>query len=1028
MPNPYAHPGWPAVALSLLSLVMPGSNAQAQITPDASLGSEASTINTTTVNGSPAELIEAGAQRGGSLFHSFSDFNVLDGQQVYFANPGGVDRIFSRVTGANPSEILGTLGVLGAADLFLLNPNGVVFGPNAALDLSGSLVVSSADSVLFENNLRFSASNPQAPPLLTIGVPLGLQMGAQPGPLINTSFGGLAVPGQKTLAFVGGEVVLDNSLLLAPGGRVELAGLGENAVLGLEATGSNYALAAVSDQSLRPVRLINGAVVEITGEGASNLQIQGSRISITEGAALLAFNVGDIDGGQVVLTAPENILLSGTLPNGLAGGILLRPFGGTGAGLDLTINTGTLTIESGAIISASTFGAGQAGDVTINATEAVNVIGTLGSGVFPSGIFASSQATGDGGNIAINTAQLRVLQGAYIGVDNQSQGASGNVVIDAAEFVEIEGAIATPQFPTGESWSSISAFTVGETAAGQISLTTGRLSLTNGGQIVAGTVGDGESGNIFIEATDLIEIAGISPGRTATSVISSQTQGRGNAGNIALSTPRLLLQRDGQINNDTIGQGNGGTIDINAIDIEIDGRQSSGQGFSTAISAETRAADGGNGGQLLLRGNRLVVRDGGVISATTQGTGNSGNLDLQIQDSIVVMGRNAAEQLSRIESQVTQPAAGNGGNVVIETGRLTVQDDGQIVASTLGAGDAGSVIIRARDWIEVQGHGSTAIAPASGGSPTGRGTFTAIAVDSSSSATGNAGSLDLVAPSLTVRDGAGLFVGSANTTAGDLRISARVLALLNGGRLSAETLGIAGGNIALNDLALLVLRNGSSISARAGNAANGGNIAINAPNGFVVAVSVENSDILASAELGNGGNIGITAQGVFGLVVNSSPDRLAISEINASSEAGIAGTVAISNPDVTLQPGTTLPADFSPPPLAQGCGVSASASRFTNVGRGGVPTNPTDPLTPNALWHDFLDLEGQAEAPAAIAQPQPTSAATNPSDRDSNTSTAASPLREAQGWQRDANGTVYLVAQGTGTPARLGSVACAPTP
>ncbi len=1007
-PAPYTRPGWPALALGLLSLSMPGAVAQAQITPDATLGIESSTVTPTTVNGSPAELIEAGAQRGDSLFHSFADFNVLDGQRVYFASPGGVERIFGRVTGASPSEILGTLGVLGAADLFLLNPNGVVFGPNAVLDLGGSLVVSSADSVLFENNLRFSASDPQAVPLLTIGVPVGLQMGAQPGPLINTSFGGLVVPDQKTLAFVGGEVVLDNSLLLAPGGRIELAGLGENAVLGLEVTGSNYALAAVSDQSLRPVRLINGAVAEVTGAGASNLQIQGSRILITEGAALLAFNVGNIDGGQVVLTAPEDILLSGTLPNGLAGGILLRPFGGTGSGLDLTINTGTLTIESGAIISASTFGAGQAGDVTINATEAVTVIGTLGSGVFPSGIFASSAATGNSGNITINTAQLRVLQGAYIGVDNQSEGASGNIVIDATEFVEIEGAIATPQFPAGESWSSISAFTVGETAAGQISLTTGRLSLTNGGQIIAGTLGGGEGGNIFIEATDRIEIAGLSPGRTTTSAISSQTQGRGNAGNIALSTPRLLLQRDGQINNDTIGLGNGGTIDINASDIEIDGLQSSGQGFSTAISAESRAAAGGNGGQVLLRGNRLVIREGGVISATTQGTGNSGDLNLQIQDSILVTGRNATQQLSRIETQVTQQATGNGGNVVVETGRLTVQDDGQIVASTLGAGNAGSVVIRARDWIEVQGRGA------------------AIAVDSSSSATGNAGSLDLAAPRLTVRDGAGLFVGSANTIAGDLRISARVLALLNGGRLSAETLGIAGGNIALNDLALLVLRDGSSISARAGNAANGGNIVINAPNGFVVAVAGENSDILASAEFGNGGNIAITAQGVFGLVVNPSSDRLAVSEINASSEAGIAGTVAINNPDVTLQPGATLPANFSSPPLAQGCGVSASESRFTNVGRGGVPANPTDPLTPNTLWHDFLELEGQVGEAAAIAQPHPVELASefvNPSDR------SPQPLREAQGWQRDADGTVHLVAQApNATSPVFTPPACTPVP
>lgn len=91
------------------------------------------------------DLIEGGARRDSNLFHSFSEFNINNGQRVFFANPAGVDRILSRVTGNTQSNILGTLGVLGNADLFLLNPNGIVFGPNARLDVWGSFLATTAD-------------------------------------------------------------------------------------------------------------------------------------------------------------------------------------------------------------------------------------------------------------------------------------------------------------------------------------------------------------------------------------------------------------------------------------------------------------------------------------------------------------------------------------------------------------------------------------------------------------------------------------------------------------------------------------------------------------------------------------------------------------------------------------------------------------------------------------------------------------------------------------------------------------------
>lgn len=139
---------------SLLGLVSyPGNPVQAQVSPDTSLGPEGSVIDSL----GNQDLITGGAVRGGNLFHSFQEFNVAEGRSLFFANPVDITRIFSRVTGRNPSTINGTLGVLGNADLFLLNPNGILFGPNSQLAIAGSFLATTGDRFTFADGTRFSA-------------------------------------------------------------------------------------------------------------------------------------------------------------------------------------------------------------------------------------------------------------------------------------------------------------------------------------------------------------------------------------------------------------------------------------------------------------------------------------------------------------------------------------------------------------------------------------------------------------------------------------------------------------------------------------------------------------------------------------------------------------------------------------------------------------------------------------------------------------------------------------------------------
>ena len=125
----------------------------AQIIPDNSLGRESSRAVPDTINNLPSDRITGGAIRGVNLFHSLREFSIPQGRGAYFENPTGIANIFTRVTGGSPSNILGTLGVLGNANLFLINPKGIVFGPNARLDVRGSFLAATADSIVFNNGV-----------------------------------------------------------------------------------------------------------------------------------------------------------------------------------------------------------------------------------------------------------------------------------------------------------------------------------------------------------------------------------------------------------------------------------------------------------------------------------------------------------------------------------------------------------------------------------------------------------------------------------------------------------------------------------------------------------------------------------------------------------------------------------------------------------------------------------------------------------------------------------------------------------
>ncbi|MEO0407750.1 MAG: filamentous hemagglutinin N-terminal domain-containing protein, partial [Cyanobacteria bacterium P01_A01_bin.135] len=552
--------------VSLLTLCVAGPAwGQSRIVPDDTLGAERSLVFEN-VGGTPNEVIDGGARRGQNLFHSFEAFNVSEGRGAFFFSPDGLENIFSRVTGGNASNILGMLGTFafgGATpNLYLMNPNGILFGSNSSLDVGGSFAAVTADGIQFGERGVFSAARPAVPSgLLTVDPSAFLFSGAA-GEIVNRSVvpDGLRVPNGENLLLLGRDVEVRGDLS-AFGGRIDVGAVGTVSAVGLRADG---ALTFPQQLERGDVIFTDGALVRVALDDAGDIAVTAQNINILEGSVLaagIAIDSGKAQSqaGDITLDASEAVrVVRGDDAPGIQNIVSQNVTGSAG---NIEIMANVLEVRGGAGLVASTLGQGNAGSVIISAADQVTFAGTSEDGQFISG--ASSQVAetgiGAGGNIEITTGVLEMRGGAQLAASTSGQGDAGSVIISATDRVTFTGTSADGQLGSA-ALSRVNA--AGNGTGGDIEITTGVLEVRGGAQLVASTRGQGGAGNVIISATDRVTFADRSEGGQlgsgAFSTVEETSVGAG--GDIEITTGVLEVRGGAQLAASTLGQGNAGSV------------------------------------------------------------------------------------------------------------------------------------------------------------------------------------------------------------------------------------------------------------------------------------------------------------------------------------------------------------------------------------------------------------------------------------------------------------------------------------
>jgi len=684
---------------------------QAEVTLDGTLGKSGA------LPGTNYQIsADLGQQHGGNLFHSFQDFNLQSHESATFSGPTSVQNIIGRVTGGNPSNIDGTLrSTIPNADLYLLNPYGIMFGKNAKLDVQGGFHASTADYLRLQDGGRFEARYPNNS-LLTVAPVAAFGFLTDTPAAITIQDSQLSIPKGKTLSLIGGGIQIHGQKLsfrfFLPAGNDPAAGvyepiLTENIALVSAPSGRIFLSSVVGTGEVMPYEsglivsetltggriILDHAVVTVNGSQGGNLFIQGDLLDMTH-SALLGDTV-DQDGGLLDIRVNDLFMRGGVVVNfgtrgmGWSGemhfhvanqfeatgtdednlsNLIFNTSLGMGSSQDIDVNAKQLTLRDGAQIFSGAFDTGNSGNLNIIADQ-ITCSGytnlqtkepLFGSG-FTSNSLSSKANAGSGGNIKIEAHSLFLQDGGFIGADTFGTGIGGNIEIEADQ-----------------------------------------ISLLNGGIIEVDSDGSGNAGAIEIEANESLTLSGMTQDGMPSAVYTdtfSQQMPAGKGGDIEIKTRDLTLSGGGQITANTWGSGLGGLVrvkvtgNLNISGAGVNSQALLSQQFSETSGIFARAYGGytlaGDAGSVFIRANTIQVTDGGKI-ATGAVLSGGGNLEITANNLLYLRGGHLITSVAG--------GTGNGGRITIGNPQFVVLNNGRIVAQA-DAGKGGDIRIVADQFI-----------------------------------------------------------------------------------------------------------------------------------------------------------------------------------------------------------------------------------------------------------------------------------------------------------------------------------------
>ncbi|MEZ4281192.1 MAG: filamentous hemagglutinin N-terminal domain-containing protein [Myxococcota bacterium] len=800
-----------------LAFLLPLDFARAQVVFDDSLGTPgAAPLDP----GGTTYLIEA--DRGASvasggrshLFFSFERFDVPVSETAEFRPGADIDTIVSRVTGGGASRIDGglrveTLGGGAGPDLFLLNPDGVLFGGTTRLDLGGSLHVSTASGLGFADGSFFSAVDPGAPLPASAAAPSLLRFdGSQAGDIAiegrvfsNDAGGARDAAG---VSFVAREISATGPGSLAP----------EQATLQLGAVGTR---AIDVPLDLRAADL---------GRGSAS----GGSIRIDAGSSA-AFNVTTLS------------------PNPDQGRIVIRG--------------GALVLQDGSLIAG---GDGSPGARAID----VDVAGTVSLSGSSAKIESQSGASVGAGGVRISADRLELGEAASVEITTNRGSADAGRLEIAVDALEIAG-----QF------SELRSSTRTAGAGGAIDVEARTIRLRDEGRILSESLENpsvdvGPNGSITLVA-DRIDLANDAD-------VLSVTNDAGAGGDVLLRSDSLSLVERSRIGAGSNADAPGGDVRIEAGRLTLASSSVIGTGpLPVGPVGETRPA--GPAGSLIVVADSARIEGGSQLSTTTIGSGDAGDLQVDVRDTLVLTGELEGEDqpsglFARSGEIFGAPATGDGGRIVVRAGRLEVSNGAQINATTVGSGRAGEIDVATVRDLVVDGDRSR--------------------ISTFSADTGATGSLRLEAGrDLVLRGGAEItseapipaLPGAPGDppTAGGIELVAGELLRIEDARVATDSVRPESGDISLSAgdaigiVASEITTNVDSVAGR------GGDVAIETR-----ALALASATITANAAGANAdaGDLTLVAREA----ILQSPD----SRIEARAELGVAGEIVRAAPETNL--------------------------------------------------------------------------------------------------------------------------------